>query len=107
MIPDSDQESLTSLTKFVDQLPSVLNQVTRGISEFRPKPLENRDLCKSAYNVQHTLLVKFNFDTIDETDLLEEVLKPRVEFIGGTLEKVELSGNHITPCIQVYKLEWK
>ncbi|KAB1219880.1 hypothetical protein CJ030_MR3G009522 [Morella rubra] len=100
MIPDSDQESLTSLTKFVDQLPSVLNQVTRGISEFRPKPLENRDLCKSAYNVQHTLLVKFNFDTIDETDLLEEVLKPRVEFIGGTLEKVELSGNHITPCIQ-------
>ena len=27
MIPDSEQESLISLTKFVDQLPSVLNQV--------------------------------------------------------------------------------
>jgi len=46
--------------------------------------------------------VKFKSDTIDETDLLEETLKPRVEFNGGTLEKVQLSGNHITPCIQVY-----
>lgn len=46
--------------------------------------------------------MKFNSDTIDETDLLEETLKPRVEVIGGTLEKVQLSGNHITPCIQVF-----
>ncbi|KAK4600496.1 hypothetical protein RGQ29_010226 [Quercus rubra] len=30
MIPDSEQESLISLTKFVDQLPSVLNQVLLG-----------------------------------------------------------------------------
>lgn len=49
--------------------------------------------------------VKFNFDAIDETDLLEEILKPRVESIGGTLEKVSLNGNHITPCIQVFM--WK
>ncbi|KAL7203073.1 hypothetical protein ACSBR1_034502 [Camellia fascicularis] len=70
MIPDYDQEAVVSLTKFVDQLPSVLNQV------------------------------KFNFDTIDETDLLEETLKPRVESVGGTLEKVLLTGNHVTPCIQ-------
>ncbi|KAJ0796315.1 hypothetical protein HanPI659440_Chr04g0160781 [Helianthus annuus] len=40
--------------------------------------------------------VKFNTDAI-----LEETLRPRVEAIGGTLEKVSLSGNHITPCIQV------
>lgn len=45
--------------------------------------------------------MKFNFDTIDETDLLEETLKSRVESIGGTIEKIQLSGNHITPCIQV------
>ncbi|KAG2674472.1 hypothetical protein I3760_13G137500 [Carya illinoinensis] len=100
MIPEGDRESLVSLNKFVDQLPSVLNQVTQGISEFRPNPSENRDRCKSSYNVQHTLLVKFSFDTIDETDLLEEALKSRVEFMGGTLEKVQLSGNHITPCAQ-------
>ncbi|GKV03720.1 hypothetical protein SLEP1_g15976 [Rubroshorea leprosula] len=100
MVPDSDQEALVSFTKFVDQLPSVFGQVTEGISEFKPTPSENRECCKNSYNVQHTLLVKFNFDTIDETDLLEETLKPRVESIGGTLEKVQLYGNHITPCIQ-------
>lgn len=44
--------------------------------------------------------MKFNFDTIDETDLLEETLKPRIDAIGGKLEKVLLDGNHITPCIQ-------
>lgn len=27
IIPDSDQEVLNSVTKFVDQLPSVVNQV--------------------------------------------------------------------------------
>ncbi|KAM2020902.1 hypothetical protein ACFX16_042987 [Malus domestica] len=99
MLPDN-QETLSSVTKFVDQLPSVLNEVAQGISEFRPTPPENRDFCKSSYNVKHTLLVKFNFDAIDETDTLEETLKPRVESIGGTLEKVEISGNHITPCVQ-------
>ncbi|KAB5553042.1 hypothetical protein DKX38_010353 [Salix brachista] len=100
IIPDSEQEALISLTKFVDQLPSVFGQVTQGISEFKPSPSENRDCCRNSYNVQHTLLVKFNSDAIDETDVLEETLKPRVESIGGTIEKVQLSGNHITPCIQ-------
>ncbi|KAK8553413.1 hypothetical protein V6N13_062220 [Hibiscus sabdariffa] len=99
VIPERDQEALVSFTKFVDQLPSVFGQVTEGISEFRPTPSENRECCKNKYNVQHTLLVKFNSDTIDETDLLEETLKPRVDSIGGTLEKVQLSGNHITPCV--------
>ncbi|KDO73685.1 hypothetical protein CISIN_1g0173542mg, partial [Citrus sinensis] len=70
LIPGSDMESLVSLNNFVDQLPSVFGQV------------------------------KFSFDTIDQTDLLEETLKPRMESIGGTVEKVQLNGNHITPCIQ-------
>ncbi|XP_050218865.1 uncharacterized protein LOC126669444 [Mercurialis annua] len=100
ILPDSEKESLVSLTRFVDQLPSVMNQVTEGVSEFKPRPSENRDCCRNSYNVQHTLLVKFTSDAIDETDLLEETLKPRVESIGGTIEKVQLSGNHITPCIQ-------
>ncbi|XVF88990.1 hypothetical protein PTKIN_Ptkin19aG0095700 [Pterospermum kingtungense] len=105
MIPDRDQESLVSFTNFVDQLPSVFGQVTQGISEFKPTPSENRECCKNKYNVQNTLLVKFNLDAIDETDLLEETLKPRVESIGGTLEKVQLSGNHLTPCVQ--ELKWQ
>ncbi|WCJ42915.1 hypothetical protein M5689_023692 [Euphorbia peplus] len=100
IMSESEREVLTSFTKFVDQLPSVMNQVTEGVSEFKPKPLENRECCRNSYNVQNTLLVKFISDAIDETDLLEETLKPRIESIGGTLEKVELNGNHLTPCIQ-------
>ncbi|XP_027330549.1 uncharacterized protein LOC113846452 isoform X1 [Abrus precatorius] len=100
ILQESEQEILNSLTKFVDQLPSVMNEVTQGISEFKPTPSENRDCFKCSYNVEHTLLVKFNFDPIDETDILEETIKTRVESLGGKLEKVQLSGNHITPCIQ-------
>ncbi|CAJ1972374.1 unnamed protein product [Sphenostylis stenocarpa] len=90
-LQESEQEILNSLTKFVDQLPLVMNEVSQGVSEFKPTPSENRDCFKCSYNVEHTLLVKFNFDAIDETDILEETLKPRVESLGGTLEKVTLS----------------
>lgn len=45
--------------------------------------------------------VKFDNDAIDETDRLEETLKPRVESFGGKVEKIALTGNHITPCVQV------
>lgn len=45
--------------------------------------------------------MKFDSDTIDETDRLEETLKPRVESFGGKVEKIALTGNHITPCVQV------
>ncbi|KAK4435608.1 hypothetical protein Salat_0724300 [Sesamum alatum] len=100
VLPNYDAEATVSFTKFVDQLPSVFDQVAQGISEFKPTPAENLDCFKKLYNIQHTLLVKFDFDTIDETDLLEETLKPRVESFGGKLEKVVLRGNHITPCIQ-------
>ncbi|GKA28694.1 alpha/beta hydrolase fold protein, partial [Tanacetum coccineum] len=105
MTPDYDPETRVSLDKFFDQLPSVFNQVAQGISEFKPTPTENRECCKNSYNVPKTLLVKFNTDAIDETDLLEETLRPRVEAIGGTLDIVSLSGNHITPCIQDPKLQ--
>jgi hypothetical protein len=105
MTPNYDPESMVSLNKFVNQLPSVFNQVAQGISEFRPTPTENRDFCKKSYNVQHTLLVKFTSDAIDETDVLEETLRPRVLSMGGTLDKILLSGTHITPCIQEPKWE--
>ncbi|XP_048607544.1 uncharacterized protein LOC106406111 isoform X2 [Brassica napus] len=99
-ILNNDQEALKSFTNLVDQLPSVFGEVGQGVSEFRPSPLENRTCFKCSYSVPHTLLVQFNSDAIDETDLLEETLRPRIESFGGTLEKVRLNGNHLTPCIQ-------
>ncbi|ONK61254.1 uncharacterized protein A4U43_C08F27800 [Asparagus officinalis] len=56
LIREYDQEAVTSLNKFVDQLPLVMNQVTQGTSEFRPTPSENRELFKNSYNVPNTLL---------------------------------------------------
>lgn len=50
--------------------------------------------------------VKFSLDNIDETDLLEDILKPRVDSLGGTLEKVTLAGSHLTPCAQVSNVRW-
>lgn len=110
--------------------PLILFQVTQGTSEFKPTPLENREFFRKSYSVPHTLLViviirsrfhvrkadcvwtatllysyfyqvKFSIDGIDETDILADILKPRVEAIRGTIEKMTLSGNHLTPCLQV------
>nr|XP_016483842.1 PREDICTED: uncharacterized protein LOC107804456 [Nicotiana tabacum] len=100
IIRDYDPETVVSLTKFADQLPLVFGELAQGISEFKPTPSENLECFKNSYNVKRTLLVKFDSDTIDETDRLEETLKPRVESFGGKVEKIALTGNHITPCIQ-------
>ncbi|CAN6204551.1 unnamed protein product [Urochloa humidicola] len=103
VIREYDQEAMVSLSKFVDQLPSVMNQVTEGVSEFKPTPPENREFCKNSYSVPNTLLVKFSVDAIDDTDLVEDVLRPRVDSIGGQIKKVILSGTHLTPCLQDVK----
>lgn len=95
-----DKEAVAILERFVEQLPSVLDQIAQGTSEFKPAPLENRQLVEQSYNVKQTLLVKFNVDAIDETDILEEALRPRIEAIGGRLEKITLFGTHLTPCLQ-------
>ncbi|RLN34946.1 uncharacterized protein C2845_PM03G35540 [Panicum miliaceum] len=102
-IREYDQEAMVSVSKFIDQLPSVMNQVTEGVSEFKPTPPENREFCKNSYSVPNTLLVKFSVDAIDDTDIVEDVLRPRVDSIGGQIKKVILSGTHLTPCIQDVK----
>ncbi|GMH10259.1 hypothetical protein Nepgr_012100 [Nepenthes gracilis] len=105
VVSNNDQEAIVTFRRFLDQLPAVLDQVTQGISEFKPTPAENRDLFTKCYNVQRTLLVQFNFDTIDDSNLLEASLRPRVDFLGGTLEKITLDGTHLTPCMQ--EPRWK
>lgn len=100
-----DPEVILSLSRFTEQIPSVLNQITQGTSEFKPSPSENQETIKTRYNVPMTLLVKSSFDTIDETDKLEKNLRPRADAVGGTLSKVVLNGTHVTPCGQ--DLNWK
>ncbi|KAH9305686.1 hypothetical protein KI387_010090 [Taxus chinensis] len=105
MLEQYNPEAILSLTRFTEQIPSVMNQITQGTSEFTPTPSENREIISTGYKVPRTLLVKFNFDAIDETDQLESVLRPRVDKIGGILSKVVLNGTHLTPCGQ--DLNWQ
>ncbi len=51
--------------------------------------------------VINVLQVKFTVDTIDETDALEEILKPRTAILGGKLTKIVLNGTHATPLAPV------
>eukprot|EP00252_Welwitschia_mirabilis_P022298 TRINITY_DN5996_c0_g1_i1.p1 TRINITY_DN5996_c0_g1~~TRINITY_DN5996_c0_g1_i1.p1 ORF type:complete len:427 (+),score=90.71 TRINITY_DN5996_c0_g1_i1:385-1665(+) len=104
MLQQYDPDVIASLARFSEQLPLVMNQITEGTSEFKPSPSENKETIQTSYKVPNTLLVKFTFDTIDETDKLEETLKPRVEALGGSLSKLVLNGTHVTPCGQ--DLRW-
>jgi hypothetical protein len=54
--------------------------------------------------VINVLQVKFTVDTIDETDALEEILKPRTAILGGKLTKIVLNGTHATPLAPVKHL---
>lgn len=54
--------------------------------------------------VINVLQVKFTVDTIDETDALEEILKPRTGILGGKLTKIVLNGTHATPLAPVKHL---
>jgi hypothetical protein len=72
-------------------------QVAEGVSEFTPTPEQNQDTISTLYTIPNNLLVKFTVDTIDETDALEEILKPRTGILGGKLTKIVLNGTHATP----------
>eukprot|EP00250_Pteridium_aquilinum_P006411 c16347_g1_i1 orf=57-1415(+) len=105
VFPQYDKESLQSLQNFIEQIPLVLDQVSRGISEFTPAPLENRKTIENDYGVENTLLVKYKVDAIDESDIIEDILKPAVQKRDGSLTKITIDGNHITPCVQDIRWE--
>ncbi|KAH7296110.1 hypothetical protein KP509_26G009300 [Ceratopteris richardii] len=105
ILPQYDQESLQSLQNFVEQLPLVLDQVSKGVSEFTPAPSENRRCIETDYKIKNTLLVKYKIDAIDESDIIEDILEPAMQRVGGSLTKIVLDGNHITPCVQDIRWE--
>ncbi|KAG0469398.1 hypothetical protein HPP92_018726 [Vanilla planifolia] len=82
-----DQEIMLSLAKFFDQIPSVIRQVIEGMSEFSPSPSKNREFFKNSYSVPHTLLVKFSVDAIDESDVLDDILRPRLNPLVGAWKR--------------------
>jgi len=84
-----DGEVLASLA---DQIPDVFSQIARGASEFSPSPAEMRELVGRSYRQEKPLVISFDVDGLDESDVLEETLPPA---IGAT--RARLPGTHLTP----------
>eukprot|EP00850_Spirogloea_muscicola_P007961 SM000041S15520 [mRNA] locus=s41:525235:528736:- [translate_table: standard] len=123
-LAESGPVDLDPVLRFLNQIGPVFGQVRDGVVEFAPSPSENRVSIANHYAVPHNLLVylmtrvpcadyivygswsvKFEIDTIDETDILESLLRPRAAACGGTLVKLELPGTHATPLAPDFKWE--
>jgi len=88
--------------KIVEQIPELLEQVNAGEREFIPSAVDVANLLRSSYPVRRSLLVSFDDDAIDETDSLEALLRlaPGAAAVTGGVERVRLTGSHVTPLTQ-------
>lgn len=74
------------------------NETTEPLSEFYPPPEDIQAAVTNMYSTEQTLVVKFNSDTIDESEVVMENVRRR----GAPIEvsMMELDGNHLTPLTQ-------
>lgn len=70
--------------------------------EFVPSPEETQDLIAQSYLVRRNLLIRFSNDDIDQTNILNPILKTRFPHLTVSLN---LPGNHLTPLGQ--EIDWK
>lgn len=77
-----------------------LNSLVALDLEFTPSPERTYEMVKKDYQMTRTLLVRFQDDTIDQTEDLKPILEQRSPQLVSYLQ---LSGNHLTP---VNPKEW-
>ncbi len=70
--------------------------------EFSPSPVETEGLIVKNYAIRRNLLIKFTDDNIDQTIILNPILKQRFSQMVSLLN---LPGNHLTPISQ--ELSWQ
>lgn len=70
--------------------------------EFTPSPQETEQLIIESYAIRRNLLIKFTDDNIDQTILLNPILRNRFSDMVALLN---LPGNHLTPISQ--ELRWQ
>ena len=70
--------------------------------EFAPSPSEMEKIILENYDIRRNLLIKFNNDDLDQTTLLNRILK---NCDSDMITVKRLSGNHLTPLNQ--KIEWQ
>ena len=87
--------------RIVEQLPPLVREIgtpgESGPPEFYPPPNEVRASVAGMYDATRTLVVQFENDAIDESGLLEQMVRARAE---GLVDATKVKGTHITPLLQ-------
>ena len=88
------------------QVPKLIDEVEQGARDFIPKPDDMSSAARRAYRCRRTLLLQFNDDNLDDSDILEgylkeaeSVMKMKRPMITINLERKVLDGNHLTPLL--------
>eukprot|EP00611_Tribonema_gayanum_P012246 TRINITY_DN2287_c0_g1_i3.p1 TRINITY_DN2287_c0_g1~~TRINITY_DN2287_c0_g1_i3.p1 ORF type:complete len:206 (-),score=91.80 TRINITY_DN2287_c0_g1_i3:178-711(-) len=111
LAPAAAETELLPLAKqaleLVEQLPPLFQQVADGAREFTPTPDEVEEVVRRMYRARRTLVVRFDNDSIDESEEVREViqagktlLRMRRPMVDMDLRYEVLTGNHITPLTQ-------
>ena len=97
---------VNQLIEVTEQVPSLLQEVADGVEDFIPSPDAVGAVAKKAYRARTTLLLKFDNDSLDETEDLatilaeaERIMRMKRPMVSMGIKTVTLSGNHATPII--------
>lgn len=86
---------------FFDQFDFNVNEAIDNF-EFTPTPDETNEIIKTSYQTRRNLLIKFENDTIDQTNDLSPIL---LERFPNMVVSRKISGNHLTPLGQ--EIDWQ
>eukprot|EP00636_Phaeomonas_parva_P003374 CAMPEP_0118867394 /NCGR_PEP_ID=MMETSP1163-20130328/11013_1 /TAXON_ID=124430 /ORGANISM="Phaeomonas parva, Strain CCMP2877" /LENGTH=480 /DNA_ID=CAMNT_0006801803 /DNA_START=79 /DNA_END=1521 /DNA_ORIENTATION=- len=91
----------------ISQLPSLLKEVAEGKREFTPDPSQTRILLRKLYRARRTLVLGFDDDTIDESEVVVSCLRESTSvwrmkrpMISVEMDVATLTGTHVTPLSQ-------
>lgn len=88
------------------QIPKLIDEVEDGARDFVPTPDAMSSAARRAYRCRRTLLLQFDNDNLDDSEILEgylkeaeSVMKMKRPMITINLERKVLEGTHLTPLL--------
>lgn len=111
LLPSVWSKEILPLVKEADsalaQVPGVLQAVADGTRDFTPTPDETRNVLKKLYRARRTLVLSFDDDSIDESEVLVDCLRESTSvwrmkrpMIDVEMDVATLKGTHVTPLSQ-------
>ncbi|KAL7531041.1 hypothetical protein ACHAXR_003815, partial [Thalassiosira sp. AJA248-18] len=97
---------LLSSLDITQQIPKLIDEVEQGARDFVPTPEAMSSAARRAYRCRRTLLLQFDNDNLDDSEILEgylkeaeSVMKMKRPMITIDLQRKVLEGNHVTPLL--------